>query len=103
MSDKLPREASMGLVPEVVQVELVDEALDREVDLGALPVRGDPIAHPDQFDASEPEAAVETHELAHIAGQTREILDQKHLEGGRRGERGNEELLVTRAVLGAEA
>jgi hypothetical protein len=71
----------VGLVAEIVEVELVDEPLDGDVHLRALLARGDPITHPDKFDALEPEARGDAQELGHVSRETQQILDQHDLEG----------------------
>jgi hypothetical protein len=90
------RESAVGLVPQVVEVALVDESFDGEVHLRALGSGGDPVAHPDQVDASEPKAMVD------IARQPRQILDEDHVERLGRRERGRQELLIAQPVLDAE-
>ena len=96
-------EPTMGLVPEVVQVEFVHETLDGEVDLPTLLAAGDAVAHPDDVDALEAQAMVETEQLAGVPRQAGEILnhDGVELRRGRTG-RGHE-LLIARALLDAEA
>jgi hypothetical protein len=70
----------MGLVAEIVEVELVDQTLDGDVHLRALLARGDPITYPDQLPL-EPEARGDAQELGHVSRETRQILDQHDLEG----------------------
>jgi hypothetical protein len=85
-----PRKPAVGLVAEIVEVELVDQALDGKVHLGALPTCGDPVTHPDQLDALETEARGDAEELGHVTGEPRQIFDQDDLEGRRRAQRRGE-------------
>ncbi len=62
-------EPAVGLVPEVVQVQFIHEALDREMDFPTLLAAGDAIAHPHDVDALEPQAMVEAEEFAGVPRQ----------------------------------
>src|SRR5262249_45748140 len=97
------RPASPRLLPEVVEVELVDESLHGELNLRALAACGNPVAHTDDFDAAKLEPSIEAEELARVAGQPREIFDPGESERGRRGERRLEELMVAGAMFDPEA
>jgi hypothetical protein len=93
----------MSLVPEVVQVQFIHEALDGEVDLSTLLAAGGAIAHRHDVDALETQAVVEAEELTGVPRQAGEVLDEDRVKLGRgRAGRGHE-LLIARTWLDAEA
>ena len=102
-ADHAADEAAVSFLPEVVQIEFVDKALDGQLHLGALLGGRDAVTDPDEFDPLEANAMVETEQLARISREAGEVLDEDDLERGRRVEGRGEELLVARAMLNAEA
>jgi hypothetical protein len=49
----------MGLIPEVVEVEFVDKALNGQVDLSSLLAAGDAVAYPDDVHTLQAEPVVQ--------------------------------------------
>ena len=99
---KPPVEPPEGAIPEVVQIELVDDRLHRHHELGELVTRLDAVGHGDQLDPEPLEEAHQPEDLGGIAGQAREIVDQEHLEGRGAAQRGQQST-IGRAMLDADA
>jgi hypothetical protein len=93
----------VGFGPEIVEIQLVDEALDRERDLTALVHGTDAVGHADEVDTLEAEAMVQTQDLGEIPREAGDVLDEDQIERRRDLERRGDEGAVTRPVLDAEA
>ncbi|HZP39478.1 MAG TPA: hypothetical protein VFE48_23605 [Methylomirabilota bacterium] len=76
----LPLLAAQGLLAEVVQVELVDDAAHLEPELGVVVVAVEAIRSRDDAHAVEAELGVERQEEVVVARQAREIVDEHDLE-----------------------
>jgi len=75
-------QAAQRTIPEVVEIQLVDDGLHRDDQLRELMPGFDAVGDGDQLDAEALEQAHQPKDFRRIAGQAREIVDQQHLEGG---------------------
>ncbi|WP_255523458.1 hypothetical protein [Xanthomonas sp. XNM01] len=72
-------EAAVGLVSQVVQVQLRHQAAQAHVDLVALALRVDAIAYADQAHAGERQPLDHLADLVLVAPQARQVVDQQHV------------------------
>src|SRR5215470_6709319 len=96
------RQPAVGLVAQVVEVELVDQALDGDLELGHLVAGLDAVGDGDELDAVALEATKEGERFDEIARQPRQVVDEDGGEGRGRRERSGHEALIRRALLDAE-
>src|SRR5207245_1699149 len=90
------RHSSVSLVPQVVEVELVHQPLDRDLQLRHLVGRLDAICNGDELDAGALQPAVELERLHDVSREARQIVDEDDGEGPHARERGRYEALVGR-------
>ena len=96
------RQPAMGLVAQVVEIELVDQALDGDLELGHLVAGLDVVGDGDELDAVALQATKQGEGFDEIAREPRQIVDQAGGEGRGRREGGGHEALIRRALLDAE-
>jgi hypothetical protein len=60
------------LLAKVVQIQLVNEPLDGELDLGTLLTGSNPVADPYELNALEAEAMVQAKQFAHVPREGRD-------------------------------
>ncbi len=80
--EELTIEATLRGFPEIVKVELIDEALHRHADLGILVSRVEPVRYRDNSDSEEAKSFDNGVGVADIAGEPRELVDDDCLELG---------------------
>ncbi|WP_027072407.1 hypothetical protein [Luteimonas sp. J29] len=84
--ERAAHEAAMGLLAQVVEVELAHEAAQAHLGLVALPAGVQAVADADDAHAGEGESARGLRRLDAVARQAGEVVDQDHVEPRRVGE-----------------
>ncbi|MCP1375982.1 hypothetical protein NC595_18190 [Dyella sp. Sa] len=92
--ERAPSEAAVGLLGQVIQVQLRHQAAQAGVELVVLACGVDAITHADQAHAAEAQALDHHAQLFLVAPEARQVIDQDHVEQVRVAQ----QLLVSGAI-----
>src|SRR5262249_6394276 len=99
----LSGQSPVGLVAQVVEEQLVDQALDGDVELGHLGGGLDLFRHGHELDAVSLQASVQPQGFNQVPGDPGEIVDQDDGKGWRNGQGRGDQALVSGPMVNSYA